>query len=219
MILGLQTSFKFEHKETYLREDFFVSSSNRAAFEAVCGHEWDFFCMIVIGEDGRGKTHLSKIWADSAEDGDVAEIELTEDFAEIVINHRNFVLRLNEKLSPQEEQNLFHLYNMVRERMGKLLITSTLEIDELTTLPDLRSRLKIAHKVHIETPDDELVKLMIMKQFSNHQMKVSSDVVEYMLKRVERNGKAIKHLVEVIEANSKGKNINLNNIKNYFPTA
>lgn len=210
----MQISLKFEHKENYSREDFFVTSSNSAAFEAVCGSEWDFFCLIVVGDEGCGKTHLSKIWADGVENKDVVDINLNEDFAEKVIHHRNFVVRIHERLGEQEEKNLFHLYNMIRERMGKLLITSTLDIDEFTALPDLKSRLKVAHKVQILAPDEELLRLMITKQFSDRQMKVSADIIEYLMKRVERNGKAVKQLVELLETNSKGKNIALNNIKN-----
>ncbi len=54
------------------------------------------------------------------------------------------------------------------------------------SLPDLSSRLNSVNKVDILMIDDELMKILIFKKFSNYSLIVSDDVISYLLKILPR---------------------------------
>ena len=48
----------------------------------------------------------------------------------------------------------------------------------------------------IYAPDDDLLKSLIVKQFMDRGIMVSSDVVEFIVKNIDRNASSVKYLVE-----------------------
>ena len=63
------------------------------------------------------------------------------------------------------ERALFHLYNLMRERRGHLLLVAELPPAHWRiALPDLASRLRAAPAVAVAPPDDELLGSIILKQ-------------------------------------------------------
>ena len=71
-----------------------------------------------------------------------------------------------------DETLLFHLYNRLAERRGRLLLTATLPVAGWPLrLPDLRSRLLTAWPVHIEPPDDGLLAALLVKQLADRQLR------------------------------------------------
>ena len=67
----------------------------------------------------------------------------------------------------------------------------------------------------IELPTDDLLKVIIMKSFSDKQVKLDPKICDYIIKNVERSyKKMIKFLKDVDELSlSSGKSININLIK------
>ena len=57
-----QLTFKFPFTKKYYEQDFFVSSNNYSAFKLIDSWpNWPGKWLNIFGEDGSGKTHLSKI--------------------------------------------------------------------------------------------------------------------------------------------------------------
>jgi len=67
-------------------------------------------------------------------------------------------------------------------------------------LADLSSRLNAAPTVGIGTPDDGLIAAVLVKLFADRQLRVSTDVIEYAVKRMERSLAAARKLVKALDA-------------------
>src|SRR4029450_2018841 len=89
------------------------------------------------------------------------------------------------------ERALFHLYNLMRERRGHLLLVAAEPPAHWhIALPDLASRLRAALAVAVSPPDDELLGSIILKQLSDRQLHAGPGVVQYLVARMERSAGA-----------------------------
>jgi chromosomal replication initiation ATPase DnaA len=98
------------------------------------------------------------------------------------------------------ERGLFHLYNLVRERGGHMLLIS----DEpparwSIALPDLASRLRAAPAVAVAPPDDELLGSIILKQLADRQLHAGAGVVQYLVSHMERSADAARRVVAALD--------------------
>jgi chromosomal replication initiation ATPase DnaA len=62
-------------------------------------------------------------------------------------------------------------------------------------LPDLASRLNIVPSIPILRPDDEMLEALIIKLFSDRQINISSEVLNYTLQNMERSFSYAEKLV------------------------
>ena len=99
-----------------------------------------------------------------------------------------------------DEVQLFHLWNRLSEREGGMLLTATLPVAgwELR-LPDLRSRLLTAWPVHIGAPDDELLAALLVKQLADRQIRAGTDIVDFLVRRIERSFAAARAVVQSLD--------------------
>ena len=67
------------------------------------------------------------------------------------------------------------------------------------SLLDLESRLKSIPCVEIGLPDDRLLEAVFAKHFSDRQLLVGSDVVSYLIRRMERSLSVAQKIVEKID--------------------
>ena len=107
-----------------------------------------------------------------------------------------------EDVAPEAvpEAALFHLINSVREVGGSLLITSRTPAEEWrVSLPDLRSRLRLAAPVALGAPDDELLRQVLVKLFADRQLVVDKPLIDYLISRMERSLSAAVALVEALD--------------------
>ncbi len=86
------------------------------------------------------------------------------------------------------ETALFHLINRTKEVRASLLVTSREAAGSWgVSLPDLRSRLRMAAAVALGAPDDELLRKVMVKLFADRQLIVDKQVVNYLLVRMHRS--------------------------------
>ena len=83
-------------------------------------------------------------------------------------------------ISTWQEQDVLHYFNILHENNKYLLITLT-EMPKLK-LADLSSRINSVNKVDISMIDDELMRILIFKQFSNFSIVISEEVINYLVK-------------------------------------
>lgn len=192
-----QLAFSLGHRPAQGREDFWVSSSNREAVAWLDKWpDWPAPALIVSGPPSCGKTHLLQVWKREARAHEISVDDIT---AQTGLRHKAVMIDDAARLAgdPAREEALFHLYNMMKERNGHLVLTAEKPVKEWPiTLPDLKSRLLAAPAVSIGSPDDELMAVVLTKLFSDRQIFVSQEVVQFILPRIERSFQALRDIVD-----------------------
>ena len=97
-----------------------------------------------------------------------------------------------------------------------MIINSIIPINEIKyKLQDLNSRCKNCLFAKIDPPDDDLIFALILKNFSDRQIKIEKKLIDYIIKRIDRSyGKIYEFIYKVDELSLKNKKpINLTTIK------
>lgn len=166
--------------------DFVAAPGNAAAFALIdAWPDWPSRTLAVHGPAGGGKTHLGHILAARAESAGRATLYLDAPDA-LPELPANPVLILDAPQLP--ETDFFHLLNRLRNEGGDLLILSREAPARWpTALPDLASRLKAIPAVELTAPDDALLGAVLAKHFGDRQIAVAPEVIDYLLKQMERS--------------------------------
>jgi chromosomal replication initiation ATPase DnaA len=89
----------------------------------------------------------------------------------------------------------------LEERQGSLLLTAVTPVAGWPTkLPDLRSRIVILPAVDVGVPDDPLIGAVLVKMFSDRQLRVGQDVIAYLLTHMERSFSAARRIVAALDS-------------------
>lgn len=161
---------------------------------------WPGSALLVCGPAGAGKSHLARIWAQRA----LAVVIAASDIGDVHLGDigqgRSVVVEQADAIGPREA-DLFHLFNLLREKQGWLMLTARTGPDHwgLAT-PDLLSRLRLAPMAMIHPPDDALVRQVLVKNLADRQVKVDPGVVDYILVRMERSFEAARLLAGQLDA-------------------
>jgi chromosomal replication initiation ATPase DnaA len=188
------------HKPDYGRDAFLAGPSNREALALIeRWPDWSTPVAVLSGPSGSGKTHLAHIWAERT-----GAIWLkTEALGSAVPANpaAGWGIVLEDVAAERvPEQGLFHLINAAKETGAGLLVTSRLPPTQWrVTLPDLRSRLRMAVPVTLQEPDEDVLRPVLVKLFADRQMIVEKSVVDFLLVRMERSLTAAVTLVEALD--------------------
>ena len=182
------------------REDFFVSGSNQTAVAALNDwSRWPLAKLILLGETGSGKTHLTHVWANETE-ARIVPANRLGDYDLTEVSQGAVAIEDLHLISPTDETLLFHLHNMLAQSGTPLLLTSALSpTEQKFTLPDLGSRMQGTSVVMLDAPDDALLGAVILKRFSDLQLNVAPNVVPYLLKNIERSFDAAHRIVDLLD--------------------
>jgi chromosomal replication initiation ATPase DnaA len=188
-----QMTFDMDFEPDYSPSRFIVSDSNRAAYNMIIQYpHWKENTLLLVGEPGSGKTHLAHIWLEhsAGEWFDVEEMHALPK-KPVVVDHI-------EKI--ENEEGLFHLLNHAKNDHVPMLLLSDVPASQLPfSLPDLTSRLKALPVVQIEPADDRLLQDVMLKQFADRQLAIESDVMSYLIPRMDRSLAAVSQMVAKID--------------------
>ena len=196
MTTGSQLPLNLRPGSMQADEDFIVTSANRHAANFVDSWpNWPNPIAILAGPIGVGKSLLASIWAQNS-----GAISLS---AEDNAPERSQVIRnvLIEDIEPAQfdETALFHLINTVRSNHGHLLMTSRYWPGSWQmSLPDLKSRMGLAHVIEMGEPDDDLLHGVLAKLFAELQVEVDKAVIDYLVLRMERSLGCAQNLVATL---------------------
>ena len=92
------------------------------------------------------------------------------------------------------EKILYSIINQAYQDNKYLIISSTISIKKFETkLLDLKSRFSSFIDIGIELPTDDLIRVILTKNFSDKQIQVSQKNIEYILKNIERSYEKINY--------------------------
>ena len=185
------------------RDDFVVTAANSLAYQFLFGGgEWPDGRLILVGEAKSGKSHLASIW--STERGadlltpDLLDAEKTSKLLEgtdLAVEDADAVARDHDR-----EVALFHLCNAAAASGRKLLLTARANPSSWgIQLNDLRSRMKGSRTALLGPPDDDLLKALLVKLLSDHQIVVSARILKYIVPRMTRSYATAFALVDELD--------------------
>ena len=193
-----QTLLKFELQQNFAYDDFFVSKCNYFAFNLVeTWPKWEKNILNIYGEKFSGKTHLSEIFKKKHKAMIITNEEINNNFLNKIRFHENIIVDNLEYIS--DEKILYSLINFTEQYNKYLIINSIKPLNLIDfTLPDLKSRLKNCIYAKIDKPDDDMIFALVLKHFSDRQIKIEKKIIEYITKRIERSyGKILDFIYKV----------------------
>ncbi len=203
-----QLPLEFEPRAYLDKEDFMVAKCNIAALRRIDSWpNWSFFALCLYGPTGCGKSHLANIFSNQVSivtnypykipNIKAKDINL-EDVHQLFHEHKCLIVEdLNENIN---QEAMFHLYNLYRNEGGYILFTSENAPARMNfSLADLRSRLNIIPSIEIGEPDDELLSALIVKLFTDRQIIISQEILNYILANIERSFSYTRKLVAEID--------------------
>lgn len=184
----MQLTLPITNSPCYKIDDFIVSLSNKEAFEAITnwpsgfwGVEPNKFTLLLSGPRSSGKTFLTKIWQRTS---NAYLISPNEQLTSKILSE-NSAFIIDELSDVADEKELLHCFNLINEHNKYLLVTSSLPIP-IFKLNDLASRFNALLKITINHPDDELVKILLFKNFSSLSIIVSPKILKFLASNLPR---------------------------------
>ena len=210
-----QLILKFPSHQAYKREDFYVSPSNQEAYDFINSWpRWIKKIVNIFGPSGSGKSHLASILKSKTSCLQINSNELNE---KIFIRYKTketlIIENLDKKIS---EKLLFSLWNVALQDNKYLMTTSKKPISSYKfKLKDLESRVKSSLIIGINLPNDDLISVILAKNFSDKQIKVEKKHIDYIIKRIDRSYEKISQFIFTLDKYSlkKGSPFSLKLIK------
>ncbi len=203
MNTGGQMPLDLGHRPAMGMADFLVAESNQQAVDWLDQWPaWSASALAIHGPPGCGKTHLTRVWA--ARSGALLLTARTlgrADLAALATIRPAVVVDDADRITGKGiEETLLHLYNLIREGQGFLLLTGRLAPARWRlSLPDLTSRLKTIPAIAVGDPDDPLLAALLVKLFADRQLAVGAEVIAYLLPRMERSFAAAGRLAAAVD--------------------
>ncbi|MFN3537644.1 MAG: chromosomal replication initiator DnaA [Brevundimonas sp.] len=197
-----QLKLELERETPFRADDYVVSDCNRAAALTLAG--WPDAAaglgggvLSLCGPAGSGKSHLAALWAER-----VGAVPLHGVEAALVdpmeLEGRPVLL---DRAPEADDETLFHLLNLAQARGGALLLVSRKSPSLWpVTLPDLQSRLNAIRTVALEEPDEAVLAAILERAFERRSIRPQSDVIPYLVRRIERSAQAAENVVERLDA-------------------
>ena len=194
-----QLIFKFPTYQAYKKEDFYVSPSNQEAYDFINSWpKWIKRIINIFGPSGSGKSHLASILKSKASCLQINSNELNEEtFLKFKTKEALIIENLDEKIS---EKLLFSLWNIALQDNKYLLITSKKPINSFKfKLRDLMSRVTSSIIIGINLPSDDLISVILAKNFSDKQITVEKKHIDYIIKRIDRSYEKISQFILTLD--------------------
>ena len=176
-------NFKFDN--SYNEKDFILDSSNEKALLFFNKFpDWENKLINLVGSEKSGKTFLLKILNKKNDFYYLNTFPENNEEFDKLFNFERFLLDLNEL----DELKFFSILNHCIINDKFLVVTSLVPLTQLNlSLPDLKSRIKQFYILNIEIPSDQLIYSLILKFFSDNQVIIKKELIEFIVKKIDRS--------------------------------
>ena len=210
-----QLIFKFPFKTNYFEEDFYVSSNNFDAYKLIENWpKWPSRYVNIYGPSGCGKTHLANILNKKINSFLVKASELNDNILSFIKLKQCLII--DDYHGNIEEKLFYSLLNQCHQSNQYIIVNTLKPIKSFEIkLNDLKSRFENFIYTGIDLPTDDLIRVILTKNFSDKQVKIDAKLLEYILKNIHRSYEDIFDLIDKLDnlSLSTGKSININLIK------
>ena len=194
-----QLLLNFNYKKNFNYDNFYVSKSNFYAFEILeKWPKWEKNILNVHGEKFSGKSHLANIFCKKKNSKKINEKQLNDEILKELKLFEIIVLDNFENMT--DERIIYALFNLVDNDNKYLVINSLVPINEIKfKLDDLNSRSKNCLFAKIDSPDDDLMFAIILKSFSDRQIKIDKKIIDFITKRIDRSYSKISDFIYKVD--------------------
>ena len=222
---GQQLLLNFPSHPEYNFSNFVVSEGSRIAFETAkefCSENpLPYQALYLFGQKNLGKTHLLlAIGNRAAEKGLRAVCIQGLDFVdkiggdpppevqqalEQLLNVDFFLMDNVESLSqsPKAQEKLYHIYNQMMEKGGKLAFTAGLPPEKNSAMESyLTSRFQWGMVAEIKPIDDSTTAKIILKLAKDINLTMPESIIHFLLSRISRDFISIQNAVSSINRES-----------------
>jgi len=184
-------NYQFLLKKDY--ENFFVNQTNQKAYDFTILDNFDQN-IFLFGPKKSGKTHLVNLWKEKNN-----AILYNKNLSKVISDNKNVVI--DDVLDISTEEDFFHLINHCKLNNLKIYFTSSIDINSYEfKFRDLYSRLREFYFLEINTPDDEMCKMFMVKLFSDKQIIIKNkEIFDFIFKRLNRTYLDIYIFVEKLD--------------------
>ena len=213
--MSQQLIFNFPFKKSYSSQDFYVAKNNFNAFKLVeSWPRWPSRFVNIFGPKGCGNTHLANILMSKIKCVLVTAQKFDE---KILIRYKTKECLIIDDFTNNIEENLLYsVINMASQDNKYLIISSPISLKKFKIkLKDLNSRFTSFVDIGIDLPTDDLIRVILTKNFSDKQIQISKKNIDYILNNIDRSYEKINSFANSIDNLSlvKAKPINLQLIK------
>ena len=210
-----QLIFNFPFKRSYLSQDFYVSENNINAFKLIeSWPNWSGKFINIFGPKGCGKTHLVNILKNKIES---VLISASKVDSKVLLKYKVKECLIIDDFKNEIDEKLFYtITNMGSQDNKYLIVSSLVPLKSFKVkLKDLSSRFTSFVEVGIDLPTDDLLRVILTKNFSDKQIEITKKNIEYILKNIDRSYEKVNLFTNLVDNLSltKGKAINLSLIK------
>jgi chromosomal replication initiation ATPase DnaA len=186
----VQFALPFPSEPLYAAPDFLAGACNEEALAWIAAPgSWPGLRLTVYGEEGTGKTHLLHVFAARHH----AALLPAAAVRRLMPPPEAASLAIDDADSVVDEVGLLHLLNSAAERQVPVLLAARLPPSRWGFgLPDLVSRLRATASVGLLAPDDGLLRALLARLLSDHQLRVPEWLPDFLLARLPRTGGALR---------------------------
>ncbi|MEE9347439.1 MAG: hypothetical protein V3U82_04540, partial [Robiginitomaculum sp.] len=188
--------------------NFVDAPSNAEARAALSAPQnWANGALALIGPAGCGKTHLGHLWSASH---DALIVPNDSDLSDIAAWRDQYIWV--DGAGAASEKLLFALFNMaMRAELKALLLTGRSQASAWAAeIPDLKSRLCAMQIARISAPEDALLDPIYKKLFLDRGLKVSQNLIDYLLRHQTRSVDAAYAVVNFLDREAAVQKVNVN---------
>ncbi len=180
-----QEILDFENKISYSDSDYIIDESNVDAYNYLNNFpNWEVKLVNLVGSAKSGKTHLLKILESKNNFYFISSVEDLKKKYEEILNYDKICIN-NFNI---DEDILFSIINNSIINKKFLVISSLIPLTQMEfKIEDLKSRIKQFFILNIKNPTDKLVYSILLKFFSDNQIKIKSELIDFIVKKINRS--------------------------------
>lgn len=176
----LQYTLPLQKSHQYNSEDFIFSTCNAELKDLLnnAASRWGYEpypeIVLLVAPESSGKTYFCHL-----------------------VKQQDSKIIIFDDIDSKDETEIFHAFNICHEKHQRALFTC--KEHKNFTLQDLKSRLSSVRLIRIDLPDDLMMKSLLVKSFTERSIKISDDIIKFLMARIPRSFAAIENSVESID--------------------